>query len=216
MEKRILVIAPHADDEVLGTGGYLLHQMEEGAKIYIVFGTNGGTNKRQVYSERVAEFNEVKSIIKIEKDFILYKDMDARMDTIPTLELATKIESVLDEIKPDEVFLNYSSNHQDHKKLYDCAMIAFRLREGYNPRLIALYEYPFVMSQYDPIDGGRWYHDISDVMEKKIEAFYCYKSQVKERPSPLNADGIRALATVRGLEIGTKYAEMFYIIKRLK
>lgn len=216
MAKKILIIAPHADDEVLGPGGYMLHQIEEGAKIYVAFGTIGGTSKRQVYKERVEEYNCVKSIIKIEKDYILYKDMDARMDTIPTLDVATKIEEILDEIKPDEVFLNYSSHHQDHKKLYDCAMIAFRLREGYNPKLIALYEYPFVMSQYDPIDGGRWYHDISDVIDKKIKAFYCYKSQVKEKPSPLNGEGIRALAAVRGLEIGTEYAEMFYIIKQLK
>ena len=57
--KKILVIAPHADDEVLGCGGYLIHEKARGAEIFLVIGTIGGTDKRQDYDTRMAEFASV-------------------------------------------------------------------------------------------------------------------------------------------------------------
>ena len=54
--KKILVIAPHADDEILGCGGYLLHQKQIGADIHIVIGALGGEDKRQDFELRKREF----------------------------------------------------------------------------------------------------------------------------------------------------------------
>lgn len=214
--KKILVIAPHADDEILGVGGYLVHQVAEKAEIYIALATIGGTNPRQVSEVRKAEFKQVKSRLGVTRDFILYDNMDALLDTIPTLDIARKLDEVLRQVEPDEVFLNYSSHHQDHKKLFDCALISFRLKAGHNPKMIALYEYPFVGNHYDSIHGGSWYHDISDVIEEKIRLFNCYSSQVCDLPSPLNEEGIRTLARIRGLECGVRYAEKFYIQKMIR
>ena len=57
------------------------------------------------------------------------------------------------------------------------------------------------------------YHDISDVIDDKIKLFELYKSQIREKPSPLNSNGVKSLAQIRGLEFGVDYAEMFYVIK---
>ena len=94
-------------------------------------------------------------------------------------------------------------------------MASMRLREGYMPKLVALYEYPFVMDGMDIVKGGKMYHDISDNITEKIELFNLYKSQVRESPSPLNGKGIITLASVRGMECGVKYAEKFYIQKMI-
>ena len=90
-----------------------------------------------------------------------------------------------------------------------------RLRIGYMPKFVALYEYPFVSDGLDIVRGGKVYHDISDVIGAKVEMFKLYKSQVKESPSPLNSNGIKTLASIRGLECGMEYAEMFYVQKML-
>lgn len=214
LRKKILVLAPHADDEVLGCGGYLLHQIEQGAQVCIVIATIGGTDKRQIEDVRENEFFNVLDELGAEGKVLFY-GKDAMLDTLPAFELTSRIDTIIDDMHPDEVFLSYKSRHQDHIKLYDCALASFRLREGYQPKLIALYEYPFVQDGLEPVKGGKMYHDITDVIDKKIELFNLYKSQVRHSPSPLNGDGIRKFASFRGIESGLEYAELFYIQKMI-
>lgn len=209
--KKILVIAPHADDEVLGCGGYLLHEKAKNSDIFIVVGTIGGLDKRQDSSTRHSEFGEVCDAIGVKENFILYEGRDALMDTIPAYEIISKLDRIIDRIRPDELFVNYSSLHQDHIKMHDCTMAACRLREGYSPKIIALYEYPFCTTQIDTIGGGFMYHDISDCIDEKVNLFELYSSQIRTSPSPLNRDGILALARIRGVECGVLYAEKFYV-----
>lgn len=213
-KKKILVIAPHADDEVLGCGGYLLHQKQQGAEIGIVIGTIGGSDKRQDYVTRFNEFNAVCEKLDASHE-ILFIDKDALLDTIGAFAITTKIDEAIDAFRPDEVFINYRSLHQDHIKLHECALASCRLREGYAPKLIALYEYPFTTSQVGPIGGGFMYHDISDCIDEKVALFELYASQIRQSPSPLNKDGVVALARIRGMECGVEYAEKFYIQKMM-
>ena len=209
-----MVIAPHADDEVLGCGGYLLHQVEEGARVVVVLGTIGGINERQNFEMRLAEATQVNKQLGSEL-FYLFKNKDAMLDTVPSLEITAKLDQYIEQYRPDEIFINYRSRHQDHIKMYDCAMASMRLKEGYMPKLIALYEYPFVSDGLDIVRGGKIYHDITDNIDEKVALFNLYASQVKAAPSPLNESGIKALASIRGLECGMEYAEMFYVQKML-
>lgn len=213
-KKRILVIAPHADDEVLGCGGYLLHQKALGAEIMLVIGTIGGTDKRQDHDTRMAEFDAVCRALDAEGK-VLFHNMDARMDTIPAFDITSRLDSIIDTFRPEEIFINYRSLHQDHIKLYDCALASVRLREGYSPRLVALYEYPFATTQVGPIGGGYMYHDISDCIDAKVALFELYATQIRATPSPLNRDGVLALARIRGVECGVDYAEKFYVQKMI-
>ena len=212
--KKILVLAPHADDEVLGCGGYLIHQSRQGAQILIVVATIGGTDKRQDLRIRLSEFSNVCDKIGA-RGMHLYQNKDAILDPVPSLELTSKIDKVIDEFKPDEVFLSYRSRHQDHIKLYDCAMASFRLREGYMPKMIVLYEYSFVQDGLEMVRGGKMYHDITDVIEDKLSLFDMYESQVRKLPSPLNNESIKKFSAFRGVESGFEYAELFYVQKMI-
>lgn len=213
MAKKILVIAPHADDEVLGCGGYLLHEKERGSEIRIIFGTIGGVHKLQNREERLKEADLVTKMLGAEYAVIVL-DKDAELDTIGDREVITFIDNYIDSYRPDEVFINYPSLHQDHKKIYECSMASMRMRDGYIPKMIALYEYPFILNQAVEIGGGRWYHDITDTVERKAKIFLTgYKTQVKNYPSSLNEEGIKTLASLRGYESGHKYAELFYVVK---
>lgn len=217
VKKRIMVIAPHADDEVLGCGGYLLHSksMTGGeAHIRIVVATVGGADKRQDYQTRIDEFLSVCNALGSE-GIVLFDNMDAMLDTKPSRDLISFLDKEIDSFRPDEIFVNYRSRHQDHIKVYDCAMASLRLREGYRPKFVALYEYPFITNGTDRVEGGTAYHDITDVIGDKVNLFNLYGSQVRETPSPLNEEGIKSLAHIRGLECGCEYAEKFYIQKMM-
>lgn len=209
--KKILVIAPHADDEVLGLGGYLLHESKKGSSIYVIYGAIGGEDCRQNATARELEVMSVVQSLKATYKVLFY-GKDAELDTVPSRSIISAIDKEVDEYRPDEVFINCSSHHQDHKKLYECAMASMRQREGYVPKMVALYEYP-CLEPGEVIDGGRWYHDITDVIEEKCSLMELYKTQIRKEPSPINAKGIKSLASIRGGECGSEYAELFYVQK---
>ena len=99
--------------------------------------------------------------------------------------------------------------------MYECARVCMRLKEGWIPKIYGLYEYIFV----DPLSlpqGGLMYIDISNSIDKKLEAFKLYKSQNKKSPSPLNVNNIKTFAAMRGLQCGKEYAELIYIQKIIK
>ena len=103
-KKKILVIAPHADDEVLGCGGYLLHQSKEGAEIHIAIATIGGTDKLQKYDVRVIEFLQVCKVLDA-RGHCFYENKDAELDSVSHKDLTTKIDELIDKIRPDELFV---------------------------------------------------------------------------------------------------------------
>lgn len=209
--KKILVIAPHADDEVLGLGGYLLHESNKGSSIYIIYGAIGGEDSRQNSTTRELEVMSVVESLKATYKVLFY-GKDAELDTVPSRSIISAIDNEVDAYRPDEVFINCTSHHQDHKKLYECAMASMRQREGYVPKMVALYEYP-CLEPGEIIDGGRWYHDIGDVIDAKCDLMEKYESQIRKAPSPINEEGIRSLAAIRGRECGADYAELFYVQK---
>lgn len=213
--KKILVFAPHADDEILGCGGYLIHESKKGSNIRICIATIGGENKLQNFECRKEEFAGVCKMLGAEGKVLVY-GKDSELNTVSKNWLVCQLDKEIEEFKPDEVFVNFASHHQDHQMLYDCAMASFRLKDGFMPKFVALYEYPFINNgELKQIYGGRCLHDISDVIGEKVALFNLYKSQIKKSPSPLNEHGIKALSQIRGIEIGVEHAELFYIQKEI-
>lgn len=211
--KKILVISPHADDEILGCYGYMLSEIEKGSLVHVIFGAVGGVDSKQNLDRRLEEISDVSCAVGFTYSIMAY-NKDAEMDKMSDREVISYIDKQIRDFEPDAVFVNYPSRHQDHKKTYECTMAAMRLKEGFMPSFFALYEYPFITGVEVP-NGGCMYFDITDKIEAKCNTFSLYKSQVKESPSPLNEEGIKALARIRGIECGVKYAEMFYIQKML-
>lgn len=207
--KKILIIAPHADDEILSFGGYMINQIAEGAEVIVRIGTIGGTHILQPFKERFAEFESVMNALGVTDYDFMYQDADAIMDSIPTKELASKIDNLIDTIHPDEVFCCYPSVHQDHKAIFDAFMVSMRLRDGFLPNFVAFGEYPFILTATSVPFNGKFYHPLSrEVLDKKIKLFELYKSQLRKSPSPLGSRGVKILATTRGLECGQEYAEI--------
>ena len=215
MAKRILVISPHADDEILGCGGYLTSQRNEGCEIHIAYATIGIKGNPEKEQCRFKEAEEVCRRLGASHQ-ILLENHDGELDMVPTRFFVSQYDAIFDAFRPDELFINYPSWHQDHKKIYDSAMASLRFRQGFMPSFVALYEYPFILNQNINVSGGLWYHDITKTLDEKIEIFELYKSQIKKSPSPLNPEGVRQLAMVRGTECGVKYAELFYLQKMVR
>lgn len=207
--KTILIISPHGDDELLGMGGYIINEIQKGSKVHVIFGTDGTCEENSKI--RIKEIKSVSTLIGFTYE-ILYHNMDGILYKIPKNDIIGKIDKKINELKPDEFYSCYPSHHQDHEFIYECGKAAMRLKEGWIPKIYGLYEYIFV----DPLSlpqGGLMYIDISNSIDKKLEAFKLYKSQNKKSPSPLNVDNIKTFAAMRGLQCGKQYAELIYIQK---
>lgn len=208
-----MVIAPHAKDEVLGCGGYLLHN--KGCQKLIAVATIGDKEDGGQYDTRLAEFKDVCTRLGAIGVTLSYTGEGTGLESVSGFKLTARLNELINSFKPTEIFVSAPDNHQDGNKLYVCAMAALPIWGDYHPKRIFLYEYPFTTQPSDRPDCGRVYHDITDVIDDKVKLFNSYGSQVKDAPSPYNERGIKALANVRGLESGYDFTEMYYLQKMI-
>lgn len=226
-KERLLVIAPHPDDEVLGCYGLMNKIKQNGGEIYVQILTIGGYTK--VDGNKISketwkkEFQNVVEFIKIDDYSIAYyNDKITHLDEIPQAELIELLESKskisVSQIKPTIVAIpTIFSTHQDHVYAYKTAIAALRphpQKTTFMPKMIVSYESPeyYFWSAYSEFGkfSPNFYLKMSEIdMEKKIIALNEYKSQIRKD----HRDGfqVKSLARIRGSEIGVEYAESFHM-----
>jgi len=216
--ERILVIAPHPDDEVLGCGGTVARHVREGNEVYLLIVTKGYPPdwSEEFLKNRPKEIKKANKILGIKKTFFL--DFPAaRLDTIPQRNLNDSILKVINEIKPTIVYIPHKGDlHKDHRIIFESSLVA--LRPFYNNvkkilsfETLSETEWGFPIEYFYP----NVYVDISDTIDLKIKAFNQYRDEIKEYPHPRSVEGIEALAKKRGSEVNFKYAEAFYLVREL-
>ena len=120
MNKKILILSPHADDEILGCGGFISKYSRLNYNITVIILTNASLGAPDIYSS--------KEIEKIRKEAILSNNLIGTkklfFENLPALNLSSfpiyKITNILDKyiLKIDpEIVLIPSPNdiHEDHK-----------------------------------------------------------------------------------------------------
>ena len=144
----------------------------------------------------------------------------ASLDRIPKKELVEKLSKVLNSVRPDEMLVPHKSDvHSDHKivsSIIDTCTKNFRT--PFIKRLLAyetLSETNFNTSRKNVFLPNH-YEDISKYLKLKIKSLKTYKSEIKKFPFPRSLKTVKALATLRGSEIGTRAAESFEILKQIK
>jgi len=200
----ILAIGAHPDDIEYGCGGTLLKYAKKGHNIYLLIMTQGhmggDPDVRKKEQEAVSEILPVKKIF-----------WGGFVDTkIPTSkDTINKIEGVIDEVRPDEVYVNYNEDtHQDHRVVAKSVMSATRYVKN-----VIFYE-DYTSLNFIP----DMFVDIEDVLEEKIRLFLCHYSQIS-KPLPCNLDileSVKAIANFRGFQSKLKYAEGFKPFRILK
>ena len=217
---KILVIAPHPDDETLGCGGTLLKHKSFNDQIHWLIITNitekdgwgiEKVNLRQKEIEKVSNAYGFKSVIKL--DFPTMK-----LDTIPISELVNKISTVIKKIKPHFIYLNNLNDiHTDHQIAFKSVMSSVKsFRHPYIRRILnyeTLSETEFAaLSEGDHGFQPNVFVDITKYFEQKRKIMLEYDGEVMDPPYPRSLDVIEALAKYRGSRIGVKYAEAFSLL----
>jgi len=214
--KRVLVVAPHPDDETLGCGGSLLRHADQGDELHWLImsaiDSDMGFSPARVES-RAKEIEEVAA----EYGFTSLhqaKFDTTRLDTYPKGELVGEVSSIISRVQPEVLYLPYRSDvHSDHKAVFDA--VASCTKSFRYPSIISVRVYETLSETEFTIrtdDGGfkpNLWINISDYIDRKVEIMKIYASEIKDHPFPRSEKNIRALATVRGATAGVEAAEGF-------
>jgi lmbE-like protein len=218
MKNKILVVAVHPDDETLGCGGTLLKHKHNGDEIYWLICTKIDEGS-DYYDVRENEIKQASDIYKFDGVFSLgLKTM--RVDEYSMSDLIGKISKVINEVKPNIIFLPFKSDvHSDHRKIFEASYSctkSFRypfIKKIYMMETIS--ETEFAPSAKDDAFVPNSFVDISNYLDKKIEIMKIFKSEIEEHPFPRSERNLRALATLRGATCGCEYAESFMLLKEI-
>lgn len=219
---KVLVIAPHPDDEILGVGGTIAKRVQEGHDVYVCIVTKGCEPlfSKELVEQTRSECREADAMLGVKKTIFL--DFPAVMlETVSRHELNDSVAKVIHEYKPDEVYIPHRGDMQlDHKMVVDAAMVA--LRPKYVHRVSRIYAYetlsetgwdvPNVVNEFIPTV----YENITDTLELKLRAMEMFESQLAEFPNARSVDAVKALAKYRGAAVTLNAAEAFVLIREIK
>lgn len=221
--KKVLVVAPHPDDETLGCGGTLLKWKAAGVNVHWLIVTNmqasSGFSESQI-GERA------KQVAKVAQRFGFdsYSHFDyptALLDTLPKGDIVGAISAVVSKIEPDTVLLPYRNDvHSDHSVVFDATVSATKTFRAATVKAIYAYETPseteFSLRPDDPGFRPNLFICIEDLLEQKLSIMAEYKGEVGDFPFPRSERYVRALATLRGGQAGCCAAEGFMILKEIR
>lgn len=215
MRKKVMVIATHPDDEILGCGGVIAKHVSNKDIVKTVVVCEGMTLR---YNDSDIDLDKcrIKSaeVLGVHESCCLYK-RDQRLDTIPMLELVQAIEKEVNEFEPNIIYCqNGKDINYDHKMVFEAAQVAVR---PLNKNIEEVYTFytPSSTEWGCPIDfvPDTWV-DISDYLEVKIKAFSCYATEIKEFPHPRSIDNLKYMAYFFGAQANMNAAECLKTIKR--
>ena len=125
-------------------------------------------------------------------------------------DLIPAIEHMINEIKPDEIYIPIPSYNQDHRTVYEASLTALRPHDlNFFVKKVLIYEQVQDLWNYNYHEFKSNYFKTIDI-EDKINTYKLMKSQIRQFRSP---DMIKSLASIRGIQSNMQYAESFEIIR---
>ena len=220
--KKILVFAPHPDDEILGVGGTMIKKIKQGHEVYVCIVTKGYPPH---FSEERTTRNRQDAINchkKIGVKETIFLDFPAvLLETVDRFELNGRFMDVVKKIQPDEVYIpHYGDMQRDHIIVAEACMVA--LRPKYFPQVKKIFGYetmsetnwntPNIQNTFIP----NVYVDISDTLQEKMKALSYFSLQINDFPDARSQGAIEALAKYRGSLMHWPAAEAFMLIRELE
>lgn len=217
---KVIIVSPHPDDETLGAGGTILRLINEGNDVVWINMTCMDGNSQfsdEIVCKRKEQLEKIEKIYGFSK--VYYLDLPTtKLEKLDSSEAIEQIASIFQIEKPQLLILpDYNDAHSDHKKTFDwCYACSKSFRFPYVKQIMTmeiLSETNFGRPENTFVPNT--YVDITQFMDKKMQALKIYDTELGEPPFPRSIESVIALATLRGTEAGTRYAEAFRTIKTI-
>jgi len=226
--KRILVVAAHADDDILGAGGTIAKHVANDDVVGFCFLADGESSrfkpaqdeeKKEAIEKREQHARTVAQMVGAEEP-MFGRFEDQKLDIVPLLDLTKKVEEAVEKVKPSIIYTNSSADlNIDHQLAARAVLIACRPKPGFSVKKILAFE---TASSTEWSERPRvqfaptMYVNITGFIDRKLELLKVYEDEARAYPHPRSPEGIRARAQSRGTEAGYHYAEAFEVLRILK
>jgi LmbE family N-acetylglucosaminyl deacetylase len=225
--KRVLVIAAHPDDEVLGCGATISKYSRQGVQFIVLFIAEGSSCRYAdpVCSESVAAIAartqqavNALSLLGV-KDYHFNDLPCGRLDQVPIIEINKVIEQAICKFDPDTVLTHSAFDaNNDHRIVFRATIMA--TRPGTQNRVTRLLSYEVLSSSewaFGEAFSPTSFEQIEEQdLTKKWQALAAYETEVKAFPFPRSEHGVRTQAMSRGMQAGVPLAEAFYLIREFR
>jgi len=214
-KNRVLVIAAHPDDELLGCAGTIARHVKRGDEVVSVIVCEGESlrNVKQSDTER-HHAEQAADVLGVQNVRMLHFP-DQKLDTLTLTDIITPIENIVDEFKPNIVYCQYGGDvNRDHELLFKAVLVATRPTVEFIDSVYA----------FDTASSTEWAYprsfvpdtwvDITPTLDLKLEAMACYKSELRPYPHPRSLDGLKYKAHSWGNQACMDAAEVFMTIRR--
>jgi N-acetylglucosamine malate deacetylase 1 len=198
--ERIVIIAPHPDDEIIGPGGTLLHILEKGASVKVIYLTAGDADP-ELAARRRAEAEAVAAKLGFETTFLDFEPGSISVDDATQVAFSDAVNAMA----PQAMFLPFVlDDHEDHRRASALLMAV----AGHLKTMPEIWSYQV----YSTLPGNVVV-DITDVSEVKAEAIAMFGTQMEKRDWAHYALGLNAFNS-RLLADGSqaKYVEAFFVL----
>jgi LmbE family N-acetylglucosaminyl deacetylase len=219
--RRLLVVAPHHDDEVLGCGGTIARLAEAGAEVHVAVVTRGAPPRFEpALAERVrVEAIEAHAILGVASAHFL--DLPAAgLDGVPHAELNQAVGRAVAAAAPDILLVPFNGDvHLEHQLVFAACLVAARPNRPDYPARVWAYETlsetnwnaPYLAPGFAPT----LHVDIEATLERKLAAMRAYASQLRPFPNERSLEALDALARLRGAAVHRRAAEAFVVIREV-
>jgi N-acetylglucosamine malate deacetylase 1 len=199
---------------------------QAGARIHVLYGAvdgfhHYGIDEETTFADRIAEIDHVLALFGDRCTYeIAYeaKGMIERLDSLPKIELVDRFEAALNEHEPELLMLPALPDYdQDHQAVFDAGIAAARpIAKQFGKWLVPhvlTYEMTKIQWAAEPLPRAAAFCDITEVIETKLESIRRYATMLRPSPHIRSLESVKALATIRGAEIGVEYAEAFGVLR---
>jgi len=222
-KSRVLVVAAHPDDEVLGCGGSIARHVALGDEVQVAIMAQGlfsrGTpheSERQALQGACREANRLLGVHGVE----CFDLPDNRLDSLDLLDVIKPVESLIERHRPDIVYTHWSGDvNIDHRRLHEAVVTACRPQPGHPVRTLLFFEIPssteWQVPHSAPAFWPAWFNDIGACLEIKLRALEAYAMEMRPWPHSRSLQAVEHLARWRGASVGMEAAEAFVLGRQL-
>lgn len=217
---KVLIIAAHPDDEILGVGGTIPLLVEMKKTVDVLIFTDGSStqyfNNKNILEDKFGEAQQANQLLG--SNLLPRLDFpDMRLDTVAHVDKNIALGKIISEGEYDTVIVQDNTDiNKDHKELFESTIVACRTYPGQKVKNLLTY---YVNSstewgnllQKNPFNPNVFI-DISSTIESKLKSMEKYKTELRTYPHPRSLEGIRNSAKYFGNMVGIEYAEPFKLI----
>ncbi len=222
--EKVLIVAAHPDDEVLGCGGTIIKHKECSDLVNVLFLADGVTSRENEKNKKFVEVREnhakkAGAIMGVDEIKFL-KLPDNSLDKVLFIDIVRKIEAYINYFDPTIIYTHHGGDlNVDHRITHQAVLTASRPTPDNSCKKIFCFEVLSSTEWSSDSIGNNFipntYVDISKQLERKKLALKAYKNEIRKFPHPRSLKTLEILAQYRGSSVGLNASEAFLKIREI-